>query len=269
MAPDQTVDLYDNTYGKFGEQALADIRRETYGEDIGQNSWLTAEESDTFHGWLGLGPGARVLEVASGSGGPALFLARKHGCRITGVDVNPEAVKAAIVAARAAGADTAFESADADRPLRFEPASFDAVICVDAINHFRDRLAVLREWTRLLKTGGRVLFTDPVVVTGPVSNEELAARSTIGFFLYVPPGVTEAFIREAGLTLLRREDVTANMELTAGRWLVARQRRRADVAQLEGERRFEGLQAFLAMVHRLARERRLSRYAFVAEKRGV
>src|SRR5688572_27920717 len=136
MAPDPTVDLYDSTYGRFGEQVLADIRRETYGEDIGQNSWLTAEEYGTFHEWLGLGPGARVLEVASGSGGPALFLARKHGCRITGVDVNPEAVKAAVAAARAAGADAAFEAADAGRPLRFESASFDAVICVDAINHF-------------------------------------------------------------------------------------------------------------------------------------
>jgi hypothetical protein len=65
------VDLYNSTYGNFKEQALAEVRRETYGEDIGQNSWLTAEEYDKFYRWLELAPELHVLEVASGSGGPA------------------------------------------------------------------------------------------------------------------------------------------------------------------------------------------------------
>src|SRR6185295_1245666 len=84
------VDLYNSTYGNFKERVLAAIRRETYGEDIGQNSWITAEEYDSFYGWLELAPQPHVLEVASGSGGPALYLARQHGCRITGVDINDE-----------------------------------------------------------------------------------------------------------------------------------------------------------------------------------
>ena len=52
------VDLYDSTYGNFKEQVLAEVRRETYGEDIGQNSWITAEEYDAFYGWLSLLPTA-------------------------------------------------------------------------------------------------------------------------------------------------------------------------------------------------------------------
>ena len=111
-----------------------------------------------------------------------------------------------------------------------------------------------------------MLFTDPVVLTGPVSSEELAARSSIGFFLFVPPEVTERFIKDAGFTLLRREDATGTIELTSGRWHAARQRRREDLLKLEGEQRFEGLQRFLAAVHKLTRERRLSRFVFVAEK---
>jgi SAM-dependent methyltransferase len=261
------IDLYDSTYGNFKERVLAEIRRETYGEDIGQNSWITADEYDTFYGWLDLGPQAHVLEVASGSGGPALHLARKHGCRITGIDINKEGLNTAKKAAQAAqmdGADFCF--ADADNGLPFESCSFDAVMCMDSMNHFRDRSSVLRGWHRVLKPGRRIVFTDPVVLTGPISNEELAARSNIGYFLFVPLEVTERFISEAGFTLRRREDVTGNIELTSGRWHAARQRSRRDLLEIEGEERFDGLQRFLAAVHKLTRERRLSRFVFVAEK---
>jgi SAM-dependent methyltransferase len=264
------VDLYNSTYGNFSEQVLAEIRREAYGEDIGQNSWITADEYDTFYGWLGLGARAHVLEVASGSGGPALYLARKFKCRITGIDINEGGLNTARQAARDAQiADADFRFANVDKPLPFESGSFDAVICTDSMNHFRNRPAVLREWYRVLKSGGRILFTDPVVITGPVSNDELAARSNIGFFLFVPLDVTEGFIADAGFSLKRREDVTANIELTSGRWHDARQQRRVDLLQIEGEERFEGLQRFLGAVHKLTSERRLSRFVFVAEKRAA
>jgi SAM-dependent methyltransferase len=261
------VDLYDSTYGHFREQVLAEVRRETYGEDIGQNSWITVPEYDVFYGSLALARHAHVLEVASGSGGPALHAARTHGCRITGIDVNEEGLNTARQAASAAGiADADFQAADANQRLPFDAETFDAIVCIDSMNHFRDRLGVLREWHRVLKAGRRVLFTDPVVITGPVSNEELAARSNIGFFLFVPLEVTERLLEEAGFHLLRREDVTGNIELTSGRWHAARQRHRDDLLRIEGEERFEGLQRFLAAVYTLTRERRLSRFVFVAEK---
>jgi len=264
----ERVDLYDNTYVNFNERLLAEIRRETFGEDIGQNSWVTADELDTFHRWLDLAPKARLLEVASGSGGPALYLAQKHRCHITGVDINAEGVSSARRAALAAHVDDAnFQVADMDEVLPFETGSFDGVICIDAINHFRDRRRALSQWHRVLKAGGRVLFTDPVVITGPVSNEELAARTNIGFFLFVPPELTERSIREAGFTLLRRENATANVESTSRRWRAARERRRDDLLQIEGAERFEGLQRFLGAVHDLSRESKLSRFVFVAEKR--
>jgi hypothetical protein len=99
-----------------------------------------------------------------------------------------------------------------------------------------------------------------------VSNEELAIRSSIGFFLFVPPELTERYIEAAGLHLLRREDLTENAALVAGRWYEARQKRREDLLRIEGEERFEGLQQFLAMVQQLTNERRLSRFVYLAEK---
>ena len=261
------VDLYNSTYGNFREQVLATIRQETYGDDIGQNSWITTEEYDKFYSWLNLSPGDRVLEIASGSGGPSLYLAQKFKCQITGVDINEEGIKTANQHAMDANITNAtFNLVDVNLGLPYGNETFDAVMCMDSMNHFRDRLDYLREWQRVLKTGKRALFTDPVVITGSVSNEELAARSSIGFFLFVPLEITKSLIHQAGFKLIRCEDVTGNIERTSGRWYASRQKRRQDLVQIEGEERFEGLQKFLSMVHTLASDRRLSRFVFLVEK---
>lgn len=261
------VDLYNSTYGNFQERVLAEIRRETYGEDVGQNSWITTHEYDTFCSWLNLSPGDHVLEIASGSGGPALYLARKFKCRITGVDINEKGIKTANQQALAAQImDASFQLADVNERLPFDDETFDAVMCIDSMNHFRDRLRYLREWHRLLKSGKRAVFTDPVVITGPVSNEELAARSNIGFFLFVPLDVTMSMIKEAGFKRIRCEDVTGNIERTSARWHASRQKHREDLIKIEGKERFDGLQNFLSTVHKLTSERRLSRFVFLTEK---
>ena len=57
-----------------------------------------------------------------------------------------------------------------------------------AMCHIANRLEVLGEWHRVLRPGGRMLFTDAMIVTGLVSQEELAVRSSIGWYLFVPPG---------------------------------------------------------------------------------
>src|SRR5262245_57625050 len=124
------VDLYNSTYGNFQEQVLTEIRRETYGEDIGQNSWITTDEYDTFYSWLNLSTGDQILEVASGSGGPALYLAKKFKCRIIGLDINEEGLKTANQSAREANLpDVKFQFADMNQRLPFDDESFDAVMC--------------------------------------------------------------------------------------------------------------------------------------------
>ncbi|HEX6790611.1 MAG TPA: class I SAM-dependent methyltransferase, partial [Candidatus Krumholzibacteria bacterium] len=99
-----------------------------------------------------------------------------------------------------------------------------------------------------------------------VTNDDLALRSSIGLFVFMPPLVTERFLDDAGLRLVRQEDATENIVLTSGRWHDARAARRDDLLGIEGEERFEGLQRFFAAVHRLTSERRLSRFMYLAEK---
>jgi SAM-dependent methyltransferase len=264
----QPVDGYNTTYTLFGDSLSAHLRQEIYGEDIGQNSWLTADEYRTWLAWLELTEKAHALEVGCGSGGPALFLARTSGARVTGIDLNEQGIaQASRTAQELQKADRArFQQADASQPLPFAEGNFDAVICIDAINHLPDRLAVLSEWRRILKPGGRLLFTDPLVVTGLLSSEEIAMRSSIGHMLFAPPGVDARLIQQAGLTLEREEDTTASVALIGERRVRAREARRAEVIALEGQETFDHLQRFYAMAWTLAGERRLSRHTFLARK---
>ena len=204
---------YNLNYGNFQAEVYAEIRREAYGEDIGQNSWHTADEQDRFLTWLELSAGHRLLDVACGAGDPALRIAAATGCSVAGVDIHEHAVHTAKERSKERGlAERAeFQAADANRPLPFGDASFDAITCIDALNHFSDRLRMLAEWVRLLKPGGRVLFTDPIIVTGPLANSEIAVRTSAGFYLVVPRGYDELVIAESGLQLLLAQDVTANM----------------------------------------------------------
>jgi len=261
------VDLY-SAYGHFDAEVLARIRAKAFGVDFGQNSWTTADEYRQWAQWLGLHAHSHVLEVASGSGGPAIHLAQLCGGRVTGIDFHALGIATATRNAQAHGvADrVAFQEADAGGTLPFADGSFDAVLCVDSANHFADRLRVLKEWHRVLKPGGQALFTDPVV-TGPVSNEELAARSSIGYFLFVPPGVNERWIDAAGFELARQEDVTRNAAEVSKRWYDARAEERGALARIEGDERFTGLQEFFLAVYRLTSERRLSRILYIMRKR--
>ena len=262
------VDFFDGAYANFDEQVLGSIREASFGEDIGQNSWVTADEYDGYIGILRLNAHSHVLEVASGSGGPALHLARRTGCWVTGVDANASGVRTANALATRAGIAERlrFMVADATRPLPFEDNTFDALLCIDSMNHFPNRGDALKEWCRILKPGGRAIFTDPVVLTGPVTNEELAVRSSIGLFVFVPKGLNEELIVKAGFKLVNQLDATENAALVSCRWREARLRFREDLLRMEGAENFEGVQKFLGAVHQLTAERRLSRIAYVAEK---
>lgn len=260
------TDLFDSTYGHFTEEVLDVIRKETFGEDIGQNSWMTAEEYDRFIGLLKLDREDHVLEVASGSGGPALYLANKSGCRVTGIDANENGIATATETAAKSNARVNFKLADANARLPFDDNSFDGLLCIDSMNHFPDRLKVFQEWRRVLRSRRRAVFTDPVVITGAVTNDELAMRSSIGLFLFAPPGVNEQLIENAGLRLIQTEDVTKNAAMISRRWFEARQRYKEPLVEMEGEERFDGLQKFFAAVNCLTSEKRLSRIMYLVEK---
>jgi cyclopropane fatty-acyl-phospholipid synthase-like methyltransferase len=261
--------FFYSAYSDFEQDVPAQVRRETYGEDIGQFSWITADELRGFFRLLDIGEGSEVLDVACGSGGPAIFMAQTTGCRVTGIDINESGISTArqMAASRGVGERARFEHVDAGQPLPFAEGSFDAIVCIDAMNHLWDRAEVMSEWHRVLRPGGRFLFTDAVIVTGMLLRDEIMARSSsMGQFIFTPPGVHDRFIREAGFTDLQVDDVTATIAQVARNWHDARERHRDDLLQMETQADFDSLQRMLWAAHTLSSEGRLSRLAYGARK---
>ncbi len=262
------VKLYPGTYKNYSEDIYKAIRNETFGEDIGQNSWLTADEYLEMFSLLGITGRSEVLEIASGSGGPALFMVKETGCSLTGLEYDKNGVDNSLRLALANGltGQTKFLHSDASESLPFEGNSFDAVYTIDAINHLKNRDRVLKEFYRVLKPGGRLLYTDPIVVTGILTNEEIAVRSSIGYFLFTPLGDNERLLERAGFTEIRSRDVTENMSMVSQKWFNAREKRKDELRTIEDEDNFNGLQKFFKMVYTLSSEKRLSRIMFTAVK---
>lgn len=264
----QVPDHYGAQYRDFAADVYAEFRRAAFGQDVGQNSWLTVDELERFAVQLQLGSSSRVLDVGCGSGGPALHLVRSTGCQVVGVELYDAAVASGNRNADETGLEdhAAFVQADASHPLPFEDEGFDAIVCIDAINHLPDRDRVLADWARLLRPGGRLVFTDPVIITGILDSDELAIRTSIGYFLFVPQGENERLLIAAGLNVLAVEDTTSDLAVVARRRCDARIDRAQALRGIEGDEAFEGRQRFFDMVARLARERRLGRFAYLAER---
>jgi ubiquinone/menaquinone biosynthesis C-methylase UbiE len=262
----EKVDLYNTSYGNAENEVYSEVRRETYGRDLGQTSWASLEEFTEIQRLLEITASSNVLEIGCGAGGCALHFAGTIDCRVTGIDLNAHGILAAEQMARAQElADRVrFLAQDAGRPLPFSDETFDAAYSNDAFCHIPNRLSLLRECRRVLKAGARLLFSDALVVNGWLTNQEFAARSSIGYYIFVPRGENERLINESGLALLQTKDTTPQAAAISQRWHDARAARKEALLKVEGEANFEGLQTFLACVHTLTSEKRLARVVYVA-----
>lgn len=102
-----------------------------------------------------------VLDVCSGMGGPARYLAFHKGCRVTGLDLTESRVEGAANLTKLAGLNQQVEYCLGDAQMMpFEASTFDVAISQEALLHVPDKAAVIAECSRVLKPGGVIAFTD-------------------------------------------------------------------------------------------------------------
>ncbi|PYK97446.1 MAG: class I SAM-dependent methyltransferase, partial [Verrucomicrobia bacterium] len=114
--------------------------------------------------------------------------------------------------------------------------------------------------------GGRLLFSDALIIGGLLSHEEIATRSSIGMYFFSPPGENERLMKHSGLKQIEARDTTDCAALLSKRWHDAREKRKAALVASEGEANFAGVQRFLECVHTLTAEKRLLRFLYTAIK---
>lgn len=151
-----------------------------------------------------LGSSHRVLDLGAGYGGSMRYLARESGCRC--VALNLSEVENARDRERNAeqGLDDLIDVVDGDfTNLPYEDESFDVVWSQDAFLHSGDRARVCAEAARVLKPGGRLIFTDPMQADDAKTDELQPIYDRIHLDSLGSPG----FYRKT-LTGLGLEEVT-------------------------------------------------------------
>jgi arsenite methyltransferase len=151
---------------------------------------------------LALGPGQRVLDVASGQGNSALTLARRFGCQVLGIEYGAEAVVCASQRAAAAGYAhlVSFQQGDAEC-LPLSDGAFDALICECAFCTFPNKAAAAAEFGRVLKPGGHLGLSD-LIRTGAVPQALTGVLAWIACLADAQPlPVYLCALQEAGLTI--------------------------------------------------------------------
>jgi SAM-dependent methyltransferase len=111
---------------------------------------------------IGLGPESRVLDIASGRGGPALFLASEYGCTIEGIEISPDFHAVAVERIEASGLSerVSFRVADASKE-ELPPETFDAAFCLGASFVWGSLAATLDALEQTVRPGGHVVVGEP------------------------------------------------------------------------------------------------------------
>jgi cyclopropane fatty-acyl-phospholipid synthase-like methyltransferase len=142
---------------------------------IGANDPIPPEKLFTIDQWhyhgvdavrdaikpLGLGPQSRVLDVGSGIGGPARYMAHTAGCRVTALELQPDLNAIAVDLTQRSGlADRVTHVCGDALTLALPDADFDAVTSWLAVLHVPDRPRLCARLARTLRSGGRCYIED-------------------------------------------------------------------------------------------------------------
>jgi ubiquinone/menaquinone biosynthesis C-methylase UbiE len=214
------------THSDLTSTVLAALRES--GRDLDALTTADLAPVDEFHmGWrpqtvdfaarLAFPPGARLLDIGSGVGGPARYFAEKCGCTVTGVDLTPAFVAAATELSARTGlaGRTRFVEGSA-LALPFEDASFDAALLIHVGMNIADKPRLFAEARRVLVQGGTFAVYDVMRTgDGPLPLPLPWADSEATSFVETP-ATYHALLAAAGFRVTDERDRSAFVrELTA------------------------------------------------------
>ncbi len=158
-------------------------------------------------------PGARIADVGCGGGILSEALAAA-GAVVTGIDRAPRVLEVARLHLHESGLRVDYLETDAEQLAAERPATFDAVTCMELVEHVPDPGSLIDACARLLKPGGRLfvstLTRTPVAFAGAIIGAEyllgLLPRGTHHYASFLRPSELAALLRRAGLVL---DDVSA------------------------------------------------------------
>jgi ubiquinone/menaquinone biosynthesis C-methylase UbiE len=217
--------------GALTEEELKDFDQDHYGG---------VQAVDILCDRAGISREHHVLDVCSGMGGPARWIAHRVGCRVTGLDFTLSRVESARRLSSRVGLDHLVDFVHGDATsMPFPDAAFDMAISQEAWLHIPDKPAVIGQCVRVLKTGGLLAFTDVIRRGGLTTAEE----SRLAAEMQAPQVASSEryleLLRASGCTIIGSDDLSSEWTgVLADRLEMYRALRDTTVAKF-GEAHFE------------------------------
>ncbi|MGQ3685672.1 MAG: SAM-dependent methyltransferase [Candidatus Loosdrechtia sp.] len=167
-----------------------------------------------------LNASARVIDIGSGYGGSARYLAGRFGCQVVCLNLSEVQNQKNRQLTNDAGLDSFIEVIDGSfENIPFPPHSFDVVWSQDAILHSGNRRKVLEEVHRVLKPGGVFIFTDPMQSDHCPKEALKPVLERIHLESLGSPGFYRRIAAQLGWVELRFEDLSSQLPVHYNRIL--------------------------------------------------
>ena len=214
------VNVFYNTHPISESQVLNKLEQTGADTSILTVELLQHHDQDHFGGLAAtdalalhakINESTHVLDLCCGLGGPARYLAYHYGCRVTGVDMNTD---------RLAGAVRLTERTKLQDRVLFHHANalqtgladetFDVIVSQEAFCHIPNKKTLITECVRLLKPGGRIVYTD-ILARSNMTNEIRSRLETEMVFSEL--STLEQYchlLEEKGCQVIEVEDLSDN-----------------------------------------------------------
>jgi SAM-dependent methyltransferase len=200
----------------------------TPDEDIATASRRTVERMASK---VEITPETKVLDIGSGYGGAARYLAKTYGCQVTCLNLSEVENKRNREFNKEQGLDHLIEVKDGSfEDMPFQDNAFDVVWSQDAILHSGDRVRVMEEVARVLKPTGSFVFTDPMAADTAKMSDLGPILERINLDTMGSPGFYRRELARLGLQNFEFEELTEHLPVHYGRVLEVLEERETELA---------------------------------------
>jgi sarcosine/dimethylglycine N-methyltransferase len=255
-AQDRAARFYDS-HPINEQQIVHDLARDGIALEGLSEEVLQRYDQDHFGGLeavdvlaeqAGIDEASYVLDVCSGMGGPARYLASRLRCRVVGLDITRSRHESAIRLTKLVDLGHLVEFRHGSAlAMPFAPAAFDVVIGQEAFAHVPDKPRLIAECARVVRPGGRIAFTDIMQGERLTPAAAKRVRHDMAFASFETLDSYARLLADNGCTVLERCDLTAQWaEILVGRLAMYRGLRETTVARFGADhfRRWDETYAF-------------------------
>ena len=247
------------------------IRKSIFGEqDIGQQSFITPRYLDELIHETEIDADTYTLDIGSGVGGPAVYIANKTGCRLTGIDISDVGVETANKLARGAGLGERVDFILGDAmDMPFPDNNFDLAISINVMNVFKDKEGLFRQVLRVLKPNGIFAFLSGTfdMPDDPKTIDNMAHGYLIPQYYDTVDGY-KSKLKRAGFTILKVIEYVWDFRIQNKLWGDAYKKHYDAIIKEQGKENTNLHIIYFDTYLKLIDEGRAGNHLFISEKPG-